>query len=242
MHTLNYKTRGLGFAFLLALSTVAMGAGALPLAGQFTETTPWKLSVGQVSSVFAAISVGLIPTIFGINDELPSCAPCDPATLPGIDRWVVSTERREWGLVSDVAILGLAGGTWYELNQRSNGNAHVAASFEATVWTFGVNQLAKALFNRNRPVLYSEDAVEAQESVNSHRSMYSGHTSGSFAMGTSYYLSMSRKDGFDRAWPLISAATIAGLRLAAAKHFPTDVVVGAVLGTATAILMHQVRF
>ena len=240
MHTFDRKTRGFGFAFLLALATAAMGAS--PLSGQTAETTPWKLSVGQVSSAFAAISVGLIPTFFGINDDLPSCAPCDPVTLPGIDRWVVSTERREWGLVSDVALLGLAGGTWYELNQRSNGNAHVAASFEATVWTFGVNQLAKALFNRNRPVLYSEDAVEAQGSVNSHRSMYSGHTSVSFAMGTSYYLSMSGKDGFDRSWPLISAATIAGLRLAAAKHFPTDVVVGAVVGTATAILMHQVRF
>ncbi len=240
MHTYNRKTQGSAFAFLLAFLATAIGV--LPLSGQLVATTPWKVSVGQVASVFGAISVGLIPTIFGINDGLPSCAPCDPATLPGVDRWAVSTERTEWDTVSDVAILALAGGTWYELSTLSNGNANVAASVEATAWTYGVTELAKAVFNRNRPVLYSEDAMEARESVNSHRSMYSGHTAVSFALGTSYFLSMSQKDGLGRTWPLISAATIAALRLAAAKHFPTDIVVGAVLGTVTAIVMHEIRF
>ena len=240
MHTYNRRTQGPGFAFLIALSTIAIGV--LPLSGHQAQTTPWKISIGQVASVVGAMSVGFIPTIFSINDSLPTCAPCDPATLPGIDRWVVSTEKTGWGGASDVGILALAGGTWYELYNLSNGNAHGAASLEATAWTFGVTQLAKAIIDRNRPVLYSEDAIEAQESVNSHRSMYSGHTSASFALGTSYFLSMSQKDGLGRTWPLISAAAIGALRLAAAKHFPTDVLVGAVLGTATAIVMHQIRF
>ena len=240
MHTYNRKTQGAGFAFLIALSATAIGA--LPLSGNQAETTPWEISIGQVASVVGAMSVGLIPTIFSINDGLPTCAPCDPATLPGIDRWVVSTENTGWGDASGVAILALAGSTLYELNNLSNGNAHGAASLEATVWTFGVNQLAKAIINRNRPVLYSEDAIEAQESVNSHRSMYSGHTSASFALGTSYFLSMSQKDGLGRTWPLISAAAVGAMRLAAAKHFPTDVLVGAVLGTVTAIVMHEIRF
>ena len=240
MHTYNRKTQGPGFAFLIALSATAIAV--LPVSGNQAETTPWRISIGQVASVVGAMSVGLIPTIFSINDTLPTCAPCDPATLPGIDRWVVSTERTGWGDASGVGILALAGGTWYELYNLSNGNAHGAASLEAVAWTFGANQLAKAIINRNRPVLYSEDAIEARESVNSHRSMYSGHTSVSFALGTSYFLSMSHKKGLARSWPLISSAAIGAMRLAAAKHFPTDVVVGAVLGSATAILMHQIRF
>ena len=240
MHTYNRKTQGPGFAFLIALSATAIAV--LPVSGNQAETTPWRISIGQVASVVGAMSVGLIPTIFSINDTLPTCAPCDPATLPGIDRWVVSTERTGWGDASGVGILALAGGTWYELYNLSNGNAHGAASLEAVAWTFGANQLAKAIINRNRRVLYSEDAIEARESVNSHRSMYSGHTSVSFALGTSYFLSMSHKKGLARSWPLISSAAIGAMRLAAAKHFPTDVVVGAVLGSATAILMHQIRF
>ncbi len=240
MHTYNRKTQGPGFAFLIVLSATAIGV--LPLSGNQAETTPWRISIGQVASVVGAMSVGLIPTIFSINDGLPTCAPCDPATLPGIDRWVVSTEGTEWDGVSDVAILALAGGTWYELYNLSNGNAHGAASLEATAWTFGVNQLAKAIINRNRPVLYSEDAIEVQENVNSHRSMYSGHTSVSFALGTSYFLSMNQKRGLGRSWPLISSAAIGAMRVAAGKHFPTDVLVGAVLGTATAIVIHEIRF
>ena len=240
MHTYNRKPRSPGSAFLIALSATAIGV--LPLSGQSGETDPWQISFGQVASIVGALGVGFIPRIFSINDGLPTCAPCDPATLPGIDRWAVSTERTEWDLVSDVGILVLAGATWYDLSNLSNRNGDVAASIEATAWTFGVNQLVKAIVNRNRPVLYSEDAIEHRESVNSHRSMYSAHASTSFALGTSYFLSMDHKDGLSRTWPLISAAAIAGLRLAAAKHFPTDIVVGAVLGTATAIAIHAIRF
>lgn len=240
MRTYDRRTRGPGFAFLIAISVTAIGV--LPLSGQSGEPDPWKISVGQVASIVGALGVGFIPNIFGINDGLPTCAPCDPATLPGIDRWAVSTERPEWDLVADVGILVLAGASWYDLSTLPDGNADVAASIEATAWTFGVNQLAKAIIDRNRPVLYSEDAVEHRESVNSHRSMYSAHASTAFAMGTSYFLSMDDKDGLSRTWPLISAAAVAGLRLAAAKHFPTDILVGVALGTVTAIVIHSIRF
>jgi len=240
MRTYDRRTRGPGFAFLIAISVTAIGV--LPLSGQSGEPDPWKISVGQVASIVGALGVGFIPNIFGINDGLPTCAPCDPATLPGIDRWAVSTERTEFDTVSDVMILLLAGGTWYDLSTLPDGNADVAASIEATAWTYGVNQVAKAIINRNRPVLYSEDAIEAQENPNSHRSMYSAHASTSFAMGTSYFLSMDDKNGLGRTWPLISAAAIAGLRLAAAKHFPTDILVGVALGTVTAIVFHAIRF
>ncbi len=240
MRTYDRRTRGPGFAFLIAISVTAIGV--LPLSGQSGETDPWKISVGQVASIVGALGVGFIPNIFGINDGLPTCAPCDPATLPGIDRWAVSTERTQFDTVSDVMILVLAGATWYDLSNLSDGNRDVAASVEATAWTYGVTQLAKAIINRNRPVLYSEDAIEAQESVNSHRSMYSGHTSVSFALGTSYFLSMNQKRGLGRSWPLISSAAIGAMRVAAGKHCPTDVLVGAVLGTATAIVIHEIRF
>ena len=141
-----------------------------------------------------------------------------------------------------VGEFGLLAGTWYELYKLPNGTKHLAASVEAAAWNFGVTRLAKAVFNRNRPVLYTEDSIEAQESLSSHRSMYSGHTAVSFALGTSYYLSMSQKEGLDRSWPLISSAVIGAMRLAAGKHFPTDVLVGAVLGITTSMVIHEIRF
>jgi membrane-associated phospholipid phosphatase len=232
--------KGPVFGFLLTLSVTA--SGALPLAAQTADTTAWRIPSGQVASAAAGLSLALVPTVFNINDGLPTCAPCDPATLPGIDRWATSTENSGWGVASSIGEIGLAAGTWYELYKLPNGNRHVAVSVEAAAWNLGVTILAKALFNRNRPVLYTEDAIVARESLNSHRSMYSGHTSTAFVLATSYFLSMSHKKGLGRYWPLIAATGVGVMRVAAGKHFPTDVFVGAAVGSGTAIVLHQIRF
>ena len=70
MHTYKRKTQSPGFALLIALSATAIGV--LPLSGNQAETTPWRISIGQVASVVGAMSVGFIPTIFSINDTLPT--------------------------------------------------------------------------------------------------------------------------------------------------------------------------
>ena len=240
MHICKPKTKGPVFAFLITLSATAIGV--VPLSGQTADTTPWKVSSAQFASAGGGMSLSLVPRIFSINRGLPTCAPCDPATLPGIDRWAVSRERAAWNVASSVGGFGLMTGTWYELYKLPNGTKHLAASVEAAAWNFGVTRLAKAAFNRNRPVLYTEDGIEAQGSLTSHRSMYSGHTSTSFVLATSYVLSMSHKNGLDRFWPLIAAAGVGAMRVAAGKHFPTDVLVGAVMGSGTAIVLHQIRF
>ena len=240
MRTTKPKTQGPVFALLITLSATAIGA--VPLSGQTADTTRWKVSPGQVASGVGGMFLGLVPSIFSINDGSPTCAPCDPATVPGIDRWAASTVKRGWDAASSVAEFGLMAGTWYELYKLPNGTERLAASVEAATWNFGVTRLAKAVFNRNRPVLYTEDAIGAQEKVTSHRSMYSGHTSTSFVLATSYVLSMSHKKGLGRFWPLIAAAGIGAMRVAAGKHFPTDVLVGAVMGSGTALVIHEIRF
>jgi len=240
MHTCEPKTKGPALALLMTLSATTIGV--VPLSGQTADTTRWRVSVGQFTSAGGGLSLSLVPSIFSINTGLPACAPCDPTTLPGIDRWAVSTERSAWNIASSVAEFGLLAGTWYELYKLPNGTKHLAVSVEASAWNFGVTRLAKAVFNRNRPVLYTEDGIEAQGSLTSHRSMYSGHTSTSFVFATSYVLSMSDKNGLDRFWPLIAAAGVGAMRVAAGKHFPTDVLIGAVMGSGTAIVLHRIRF
>jgi membrane-associated phospholipid phosphatase len=234
------KRVGSVHALLLTLWVTAFGF--LPLAGQTADTTAWRFPTGQVVSAAVGMSLSLVPRTFNINEDLPSCAPCDPATLPNVDRWAATTQRSAWDVASSIAGFGLLGTTWYGLYQMPNGRKHLAVSVEAAAWNYGMTRLAKAAFNRNRPILYTEDAIGAQEDVASHRSMYSGHTSSSFVLATSYVLSMSHKKGFDRFWPLIVATGIGAMRVAAGKHFPTDVLVGAVVGSGTAFVVHQIRF
>ncbi len=240
MHTNYSRSQGPLFALLITLFATAIGA--VPVTGQAADTMSWQVSLGQVASGVGGMSLDLFPRVFSINDGLPTCAPCDPATLPGIDRWAVSTVNTSWDVASTVAEFGLMAGTWYGLSKLPNGTKHLAASVEASAWNYGMTRLAKAVFNRNRPVLYTGDAVDAQRGLSSHRSMYSGHTSTSFGLATSYVLSMSHKKGLGRFWPLIAAAGVGAMRVAAGKHFPTDVLVGAVMGSGTALVIHEIRF
>ena len=189
----------------LLLTVWVTAIGVLPVAGQAADTTAWRFPIGQVASAAAGMSLSLVPRTFNINEGLPSCAPCDLATLPNIDRWAATTQRSAWDVASSVGGFGLVATTWYGLYNMPNGRKHLAVSVEAAAWNFGMTRLAKAVFNRNRPILYTEDAIGAQEDVASHRSMYSGHTSSSFVLATSYVLSMSHKKGIDRFWPLIVA-------------------------------------
>lgn len=222
---------------LLALLVVELWS--VDVAAQDDPEDRGGVPTNQIVSTIGGASLALIRPAFDINTGPPSCAPCDPADLPGIDRWVVRTERPGWHVASTVIELGLVGVTWYELRQQPQGRARLAASLEAVGWTIGLNELSNALIDRNRPVLYTEDAAEASADVDSHRSMPSGHTSISFAAATSYVLSMSRKEGLARPWPLVAAAA---MRMAAARHFTTDVLAGAALGSATALVVHAIRF
>jgi membrane-associated phospholipid phosphatase len=240
MHTSVPKTRACVLPFLMTLS--AAGIGILPLSSQTADTTPWSVSSAQLASLVSGMSVSLVPRIFNINEEAPTCAPCDPATLSVFDRWAVSTVRSTWNTASTIAEFGLLAGTWYELYRLPDGHKHLAASVEAAAWNYGLTRLAKAAFDRKRPVLYTADGVAAQARLSSHRSMYSGHTSTAFVLATSYVLSMGHRNGLERFWPLIAAVGVGAMRVAAGKHFPTDVLVGAAMGSGTAIVLHRIRF
>jgi len=240
MHTSVPKAAAYVLALVMTLSAAAIGN--LPLSGQTADTTRWSVSSGQFASAVGGMSLSLVPRIFNINERSPTCAPCDPATLPAFDRWAVSTVSSTWSYASTVAGFGLLAATWNELYRLPNGRKHLAASVEAAAWNYGLTRLAKAAFDRKRPVLYTVDGVAAQARPSSHRSMYSGHTSTAFVLATSYVLSMRHKNGLERFWPLVAAAGVGAMRVAAGKHFPTDVFVGAAMGSGTALVLHRIRF
>lgn len=226
----------------LLVALLVAGLCAPRVSAQDDTANRGRVPTNQIVSTVGGASLALIGPVFDINAGPPSCAPCDPGDLPGIDRWVVRSERPGWNVASTVAEFGLLGATWYELARQPDGLRRVAASVEAVGWTIGLNELSNAIIDRNRPVLYTADAAEAATELDSHRSMPSGHTSISFAAATSYVLSMSHKQGLSRFWPLVAAAGVGAMRMAAARHFTTDVLAGAALGTATAVVVHTIRF
>jgi membrane-associated phospholipid phosphatase len=93
----------------------------------------------------------------------------------------------------------------------------------------------KVLVHRNRPVLYGAPDPAAVADRDNRRSLPSAHASLAFAAATTYLMIAERERLPHRTRNAIllyaGALGVAALRVAAGKHFPTDVAAGAALGT-----------
>lgn len=145
--------------------------------------------------------------------------------------------------LSTVLELGLAGVTLIDLGLEGGGRASLM-SLEAAMWTAAATQWSKTLVGRKRPVLYTSRAAGAAGDIDSQRSMPSGHTALAFSLATGYVLYMNdHRDS--KAGSVVAGAaalTIGVLRVIAGRHFPSDVLVGAVLGAAVGAITYHVRY
>lgn len=140
-------------------------------------------------------------------------------------------------------VLSFAGSTASAANARSLGFAPVDAMIvtEATLLAANINQLTKYAFARERPFVRglpsaggALPAVTGSPS-DANLSFFSGHTTLAFAIATSSG-TVATLRGYDAA-PIVWGAglTMAGavgwLRIAADKHYLTDVLTGVVVGS-----------
>ena len=93
----------------------------------------------------------------------------------------------------------------------------------------------KTFSHRYRPFVYDEDVLDDKKKArNSQHSFYSMHSSTVFAAATSCYYYYFHKFGsniFVSSLLFGTASATAILRVASAQHFPSDVIVGAVVGS-----------
>jgi membrane-associated phospholipid phosphatase len=123
---------------------------------------------------------------------------------------------------------------------------------ETEILTYGVTEITKSLTKRIRPYAYNPDVSLHDKIVSSNakKSFFSGHTSIAFASVTflaQTYASLHPDSRWKTAvWCTgLSAATMTGvLRILSGKHFPTDVIMGALVGSLIGIVipkLHEVR-
>ena len=95
-----------------------------------------------------------------------------------------------------------------------------------------ITNLFKYSFKRQRPYSYYSTKQNDSES---HKSFYSGHASTAFALGISSAKMLTRYTNFDNTLIWTTTMGIASLtgyfRIAADKHYVTDVIVGAIMGS-----------
>lgn len=126
---------------------------------------------------------------------------------------------------------------------------HVLMYLETEILTLGVTEITKNITKRIRPYAYNPDVPLEEKvfSTGTRKSFFSGHTSMSFASVVflaQTYASI-HPDSRWRPWIWgagLSAATLVGvLRILSGRHFPSDVLVGALVGSFIGILIPKLH-
>jgi membrane-associated phospholipid phosphatase len=174
--------------------------------------------------------------------------------LNSVDKWgrglAGSTEEQRkradtWSSVLGFAVLPASVlGTQYALSQGSGAPRSYFAQdagiiVETVVLSSVLNQTVKFIAGRERPfvhVLPEDQKPLTAKPDDNNLSFYSGHTNLAFALVVSAGTVAELRGYKNRAWiwavGLPLATTVPLLRMAADKHYLTDVAVGAVMGSA----------
>lgn len=233
-------------AVALSLALVARPALAQTDAAPAYRVTWW-----DAASVATAGALYALPSALDLPKGAPSCGsptPCDPATLPGVDRWALTSVHATASDASTALLGGVGVLTAYVTlhglpAEQWHGNFVALAN--AAAWTAAASQWLKVLAHRNRPALYTAAAPQAYGDRGSRESWPSGHTAEAFAAATSYLVISGREHLPHRTRNALllyaGALGVAALRVAAGKHFPTDVAGGAALGAGVGWLVARVH-
>src|SRR5229473_1272147 len=217
----------------LAAALVLLAASGASARAQ----APYSVSWGDAVSVVSAGVAALIPEATKLPKSAPSCGspvPCDPASLPSIDRVALHTFSGSAGTASSAVLAGLvgfAGIASFQGATPAQRRGHVAVFANSLAWTFAATDWVKVIVRRKRPVLYTAGGTAAAGDPNSQRSFPSGHASVAFATATTY-LMMARRERLphqtrNAVLLYVGALGVSALRVSAGKHFPTDVLGGA---------------
>lgn len=178
----------------------------------------------------------------------------NPDSLIGIDRAsIMAKPSARAGMLSN---LGLGAAVAFAvvdpfvsgLRERSVQTGLVDAMLyaESASLTLGFTDMVKLAVRRPRPGAYIEakgDPNYQNASTDSALSFFSGHASMTATIGaTATYLAFTRSPHTARPWLTLAVATAATAfvsieRVQAGKHFPTDVLAGAVAGAGIGVLV-----
>jgi membrane-associated phospholipid phosphatase len=219
----------------------------------FASDTPYRLYPALDATTMAVSAVAWwVPALFPSDFVAADGCVCRSASLNGLDRPFAGTYNAGISIASEVLIASVyASVVLLDLFEVVNVDqrytsflSDFAVMFEAVLLNGAINQLVKLAVARSRPLLYERGPSDpALSDPDSYLSFYSAHTSSAFAAALAYAQTFAYRHPDSPYRVLVYAgAVVAGsgvgvARIAAGKHFPSDVLVGAVTGAAIGLLI-----
>jgi hypothetical protein len=238
-----------------ALLAAFVSASLVPSASH-AQSPPPRYDAAWHGGIAAGALLASVVVVARERHRAPVCSWCGVddngrPDVPRVDRWAYEhwhwedeglasaishgtvTASIVWPLVALTAVHGGTGGEW--------GRDQVVA-LESTLVGLLSADLAKRLARRSRPgVVFNREPIDAMDDVHS---LFSSHASTAFAAVAAAGTIASRRHSADAAWiwggGLALAGTTSYLRVAATRHYLTDVLVGSAVGTAIGLVLPRV--
>lgn len=247
-----------------ALRLAVLAVLLVPCAS-LAQARPFPYEIGSGDAVLLPLGLGLSVLSTQLAEPGPLTrevvAALDPTTLNGFDRPATGNWSPTWAHRSDWTRDGLivaAGAVAFApqvLRGRWRDAATLGAIFGETYLLLrGTTYTAKRLADRKRPYVYNTElgveerlTLAQSDDQGAFESFFSGHAASAFAaaalLSTVYADVHGRSSTSDLLWGsgLSVAAFTAWARVKAGKHFPSDVLAGAAVGTAIGILVPRLH-
>ena len=208
--------------------------------------SPYALDVTRESIIFGS-SIGIAVIGLKINDDilpltLDEINALNRDDVNGFDRGATYNWSPTIANASDIlaaALILSPSLLAFSDEVRNDFTPVLTMYFQTLILSEALPLTLKGITQRTRPFAYNEDTpLEEKKTQNAKRSFFSGHTSVAFAMA--FFLSTVYSDFHPNSeWKpfvwgvsLLAATTVGYLRYASGKHFPTDIITGALVGSA----------
>ena len=220
---------------------------------QNIEEEPFELNTGKEAAIIGAGTViGLTALIVVLNndnlteDGINSFKPED---VNKFDRIAIGPYQDD--VLGDALLYGsyLLPLTFLAYDETREDFGTLALMYgEVVLLNAGINGLVKGLTTRNRPFVYDDNSpLEQKYKIDARHSFYSGHTSftASNAFFTARVFTEYLTDNTAKTLIWIAAALIPAVtglsRINTHNHFPTDVIVGYIVGAAIGYLIPELH-
>jgi len=216
------------------------------------ETSPYHVEPVATGAVLAGVgALWTLPYfIASPTAPPPACDPCDANLLNAFDRSALGLHDARWRWAGNLLLVTPAA-SFLLLDVLDVGARRWRAWLtdfvvivEAMVIDGAIEELFRRAVRRPRPYLYEPGVYpEDRRSAEASFSFYSGHTSAMFVMsvGLAYTWTL-RHPGSRWRWLVWSgllavASVLPVARVLSGDHFPTDVIVGAVVGSSMGLFI-----
>lgn len=234
-----FSTIGLGLVKIRSVLTIILLFGLILHSNPVVSQPSVIISKGKEAGIFGGLAVHSF-----INlklEEKISVNEIHYWKIRRIDRLAPLRFSSACAHTSDITFAATGLLALYSVSQRQTAERNTAGLLMTqNLWmTWNITQTTKMLARRARP--YASESGFSVGKKDDAYSFFSGHTSLTACMAASHYFydrSLAIKDrrpGITLGLTALSIGT-GILRIKAGKHFPTDVLAGAILGTGVAYL------